>query len=370
MNIIHIVYKRIFKPFFFTFTNPEKIHDFMLLFGAGLGKSSIIRSITSKLLSYQNEALKQTIKGIDFSNPVGLSAGFDKNADMINIFPSIGFGFAQIGTITNMSYKGNPKPRLYRLPKSKSILVNYGLKNIGVDAIIKKINNRRHDNVVLSMSIGRTNCKETADPEFGINDIHSCFQKIIDSNLGNFYTLNISCPNLYGGNSFTTADSLRKLLEKIYTLDFSKPLFIKMPINLPWNEFKSLLDVAIDFKVDGVIIGNINKDRNDPLIKDKIPEHIKGFASGLPTQKLSTELISKTYNEYHDSLIIIGVGGIFSAQDAYEKIKKGASLVQLITGLVYEGPQLVGQINKGLVSLLRKDGYNNIHEAIGSYHKN
>ena len=147
-----------------------------------------------------------------------------------------------------------------------------------------------------------------------------------------------------------------------------KPVFLKMPINLPWVKFKALLDLAIKYKVAGVIIGNLNKNRQDPVIKDAIPSYIKGSVSGLPTQKLSNELIAKTYKTYGQKLVIIGVGGIFSAADAYAKIQRGATLVQLITGMIYEGPQLIGDINRGLVSLLHHDGYTHLSQAIGSYH--
>ena len=142
-----------------------------------------------------------------------------------------------------------------------------------------------------------------------------------------------------------------------------------MPINLPWKEFKPLCEVALKYKVDGVIIGNLNKNRQDPAIIDEIPKSVQGSISGKPTEKLSNELISKTYREYKKKLIIIGAGGIFSAEDAYEKIKRGSTLVQLITGMIYQGPQLIGEINRGLVKLLEKDGYKNISQAVGAYHK-
>lgn len=226
----------------------------------------------------------------------------------------------------------------------------------------------RCQNTILGISIGRTNCKETAQLERGIEDTRKCLEEIIKSDVGDMYTINISCPNLYGNVSFANPHNLQLLLEKLYSLRIEKPVYIKMPINLSWDEFKELVRVVVLFKIDGLIIGNLNKVRNSPKIIDKIPKHIKGSASGMPTQELSNELITKTYQTYGDKLIIIGVGGIFSAEDAYEKIKRGASLVQLITGLIYEGPQLVGQINKGLVELLKKDGFTNIGEAVGINH--
>ncbi len=150
----------------------------------------------------------------------------------------------------------------------------------------------------------------------------------------------------------------------------TKPIFIKMPLELEWEKFKELLQVAIKYKIDGVVIANLVKDReSNKYIKDEIPENIKGGISGLPTRDLCNEKISLTYKEFGDKFKIIGVGGIFNAEDAYEKIKLGASLVQLITGMIFEGPQLIGEINRGLVKLLRKDGFNNISEAVGTAHK-
>lgn len=369
MNISEVTYTKIIKPFLFKFTEAEDIHEATLSLGHFFGKFAFTRFITKGIFAHENSMLSQEISGIKFKNPVGLSAGFDKNAEIVNLLPSLGFSFGQIGTITNYPYAGNEKPRLYRLPKSKSIVVNFGLKNDGVEKILKRIKESRHKSTILGISVGRTNCKETVAPEAGIKDISSCLSSVIESGLGDMYTINISCPNLFGGESFTAPDSLEKLLGAIYELPLQKPVYIKMPINLPWEEFGKLVDVAVSFKVDGVIIGNLNKVRKSPKIIDEIPEHIKGSASGMPTQALSNELISKTYKNYGDKLVIIGVGGIFCAEDAYEKIKRGASLVQLITGLIFEGPQLVGQINKGLVKLLKADDFEHIGEAIGANHK-
>ncbi len=142
-----------------------------------------------------------------------------------------------------------------------------------------------------------------------------------------------------------------------------------MPINLSWEEFDKLLETAIHYEVDGVIIGNLNKNFQDETLKDKITENMKGGISGEPTKKLSNELISQTYKKYGDKLVIVGVGGIFSAEDAYEKIKRGASLVQLITGMIYNGPQTIGEINRELVELIKSDGFINIEQAVGFYNR-
>lgn len=337
------------------------------MLGQVIGSVAPLRWVTRKVLRYQDPALEQTVAGLKFTNPVGLSAGFDKNAKLLKALPAVGFGFAEIGSITLEAYVGNPKPRLFRLPKSKGLVVYYGLMNQGVEKIVKRIKRNFKGDMVLGISVAKTNCERTATVEAGVEDYYECTKYLEEQQIGDYYTINISCPNTFGGEPFTTPDRLEKLLAKLDTLHIQKPVFIKMPINLPQSETRELLDVIVNHKVTGIVIGNLTKVRDSELIKDTIPEHVKGGISGIPTQKLSNELISFAYQNYGDKLVIIGVGGIFSAQDAYEKIKRGASLVQLITGMIFEGPQLIGQINHDLVKLLKADGYSNISEAVGTF---
>src|SRR3989344_2286407 len=317
LKILGYLYQNLFRKILFLF-DPEFIHDTITYLGKLIGSTKPGQQITENIFFYKSNKLGQDISGIHFANPIGLSAGFDKDANLVNIIPSVGFGFMTVGTVTYQLYEGNPKPRLYRLKKSQALVVNYGLKNIGANKI------------------------------------------------GDFYEINISCPNTFGGEPFTTPDKLDLLLTRLTTLYISKPIFLKMPINIPWEEFKNLLDVTITNRINGVTIGNLNKNRKDPNIKDEIPEYIKGSISGKPTYKLSNDLIRETYKYSGDKLKIIGVGGGFSPEDAYEKIKLGASLVGLITGMIYQGPQLIGQINDGLEKELNKNNLANLAQAIGS----
>jgi dihydroorotate dehydrogenase subfamily 2 len=365
---IKTLYRHLVRPILFL-QNPEMVHNHYTRIGHFLGRYQASKSAIRWLFDYQNSVLTQKILGMCFKNPIGLSAGFDKDANLTNIIPELGFSFMQIGTVTYKPYRGNQKPRLYRLPKSKGIVVNFGLKNIGVKKISQKLKQERKHKFVLSVSIGKTNSPETAAVCCGVEDYYLCLKELLEQDIGDFYTINISCPNMFGGEPFTTPKTLARLLKKLTNLKINKPIFLKMPINLIWNDFKKLLEKAIDFAIDGVIIGNLNKNHNDNAVLDKIPLYVKGGISGKPTWDLSNHLISKTYQNYHNKLIIIGVGGIFSAMDAYEKIKLGASLVQLITGMIYQGPQLIGEINNGLSKLLKQDGYSNIREAVGAYHR-
>lgn len=368
-RIIEKSYKNILKPIYFKF-DPEFIHDRILTLGAIFGRFRITRNLTRIVFSYKSSLLTQNVCGLKFVNPVGLSAGFDKDANLINIISDVGFGFSEIGSVTYSSYEGNPKPRLYRLKKDKGLVVYYGLKNEGVVAISNKIKKKyiRRVDFVLGVSIARTNSKKTAGLKEGIIDYVNCLNYLVQNKIGDYYTINISCPNTFYGEPYTTPESLEKLLYEIKKIKTNKPIFLKMPINMPWVQFDQLLKVIIKYNINGVIIGNLNKDRNSEYITEAFPDSLKGGVSGKPTEKLSNELIFKTYQKYSKRLVIIGVGGIFNAEDAYEKIKFGASILQLITGMIFNGPQLIGQINRELAELIKRDGFKNIQEAIGTAH--
>ncbi len=364
---IRIVYRFVLRPIFFV-QDPERVHNRFLWFGGFLGRYKLTRAFTGWLFDYRNRMLRQRVVGLDFINPVGLSAGFDKDADLIEILPHVGFGFTQAGTVTLKPYGGNPPPRLYRLVKTKGLVVYSGLKNIGIERVIERMKGVKPKHFPISISIGKTNCRDTHSTSGGIEDYYKCFERVIESGIGDFYTINISCPNTFGGEPFTSSKKLYELLEKFQDLKIDKPVFLKMPTDLKWPDYEKLLELAIKHKIDGVVIGNLSKNRKDELIKDKIPAHIKGSISGPPTRMICDELISRTYENYGKRLKIIGVGGISSAHDAYDKIKRGACLLQLITGMIFEGPQLIGEINKGLVKLLKRDGYKSIEDAVGAYH--
>jgi len=363
------LFKYFLKPILFKF-DPEFIHDRFTKAGSFYGKKQITRNVIRKLFRFENKSLEQTVDNNFYKNPILLSAGFDKNADMMNILAPVGFAGMELGSITWKAYEGNPKPRLYRLPKSKGIVVYYGLKNLGVVETIKKFKEERiidtqDKDFVIGASIAKTNNKEVCNVVEGIEDYYQGLSAVVNAKLGDYYTINISCPNTYGGEPFTTPDKLEALLKTIDSLQVDKPVYIKMPINYEWPRFKELLEVIIKHKIAGVIIGNLNKNHQDKTIVERIPENLKGGVSGKPTFELSNELIRKTYKEYNDKLTIIGTGGIFTAEDAYQKIKYGAELVQMITGMIFGGPQVIGEINCGLAKLLKEDGYANISEAIG-----
>ena len=279
-----------------------------------------------------------------------LSAGFDYNARLMNILPSIGLGGEEIGSITARVCAGNPSPTLTRLPQSKSILVNKGLKNDGVDRIIERIEkNRKFKDFVLGISIARTNDEKSVSIEDGIADYLYSFNKFNEKNLGDYFTINISCPNAFGGESFTNPDLLNRLLIEIKKVPCSKPIYIKMPINIPWEQFAQLLNIIDKNKINGVIIGNLNKNYNYLDVRKEAPEKYGGGISGKPCFDLSTDLIKKTKDLYGNRFTIIGCGGIMSAKTAQDKFDAGADLVQVITGLIYKGPSLVKKICNSVI---------------------
>ena len=305
--------------------------------------------------------LGQNIFGINFKNPVGLSAGFDKNATLIDIMPSLGFGFTEVGSITGEKCEGNPKPRLWRLKKSKSLAVYYGLKNDGCELIAKKLQKNKFPCPV-GISIAKTNCKETVDTRIAILDYFKAYQAF--TSIGDYVTINISCPNAFGGQPFADNIKLDALLVKIFSIPKTKPIFLKMSPDLSTKKVDAIIEVASKFKIDGFVCTNVTKNRDNKNIIDKyVPE--KGGLSGKVVADLSDNLIRYIYKKTSGKFVIIGVGGISSAKDAYRKIKAGASLLELITGMIFEGPQLVSNINMGLVKLLKQDGYKNIAEAVG-----
>jgi len=365
-SIIGFGYRNIAKPFLFL-QDPEDVHDRMISLGERLGGKKSAKNLFSRIFSYEDAALGMDIAGIHFKNPVGLAAGFDKNARLTQILPSIGFGFEEIGSITLNPCPGNPRPRLYRLPKSQGIIVNYGLANWGADKILENLSLLNFD-FPLGISIAKTNSKEITTKEAGIADYKGCFEKVIKSNIGDYITLNISCPNTYGGEPFTDPALLKDLFTGLGVLLASKPVFVKMPADIGRENLGKLLDICTEYPIKGAILTNLAKDRTSPSIdREEIGKAIPwGGISGKPVFAKSNDLVSFAYKNFGKKLAIIGCGGIFNAEDAYKKIKLGASLVQLITGLIFRGPQLAGEINRGLVSLLRRDGFHNIKDAVGA----
>lgn len=357
-------YKFIVKPYFFS-QDPERVHDDMISLGKFLGKLKIFNLITKLTFNYNSKILETNILGLNFKNPVGLAAGFDKDAELTDILPAVGFGFIEVGSITGKRCEGNLKPRLWRLPKSKSLVVYYGLKNKGCNEIVERLkkNENKFKNPV-GFSVAMTNIPENAQIENAINDYAYAFEKV--SEIADYITVNISCPNITCGEEklFLIPENLEKLLTRLDQIKFEKPIFVKISPDLELKIIDEILDVLNKHRVSGIICTNLTKKRDKNLVLEKdVPEN--GGLSGLPVKEASDKLLAYLYKKVGHRFVLIGCGGIFSAKDVYRKIRLGASAVQLITGMIYVGPQLIGDINFELKKMIKRDGFKNISEAVG-----
>ena len=319
----------------------------------------ITKKLTSKLFNYQHPSLEQKILGIKFKNPIGLSAGFDKNADLINIMGSVGFGFVEIGSVTAHPFEGNPGTRLKRIVDKESLYVNIGLKNEGSLTIKNKLKNKKFK-IPYGINIAKTNCKENVAPKNAIKDYIFSLKTL--KSFGSYFTINISCPNAFGGQPFTSPELYSSLLYEIEKLKIKKPVFIKLSPDLNKKQIDSILEISENYSISGFICTNLTKKR----LKNT------GGYSGKLVEKSSNNLLSYVYKKLKNKnkkYILIGSGGISSTEDAFKKISLGANLVQLITGMIYQGPSLIGKINYDLVKILEKKGFKSISEAVGSANK-
>jgi dihydroorotate dehydrogenase len=354
------------RPYIFK-TDPEQMHKAVVTFGSILSHSFFTR-IFRHIYAYSHESLRLHVMGKDFHSPVGLGAGFDKNGELISFFPSLGFGFIEIGSVTAQPGKGNPRPRIFRLPTDRAIINRMGLNNDGADTIAQRLR-KKACTIPLGINIAKTHNPEILG-ERAREDFCYTFRKIYHS--ADYIALNISCPNTSEGKTFEEPHALDELLSALKNIEKEfvrkKPLLIKISPDLSYPEIDMILDISERHKLDGYIISNTSLKRNGLMTKKEEISCIgKGGLSGAPIKKKSTDIIAYTHRQLKNSLII-GVGGIFSASDAYEKIKAGASLIQLYTGLIYCGPSLVKNINKGLEMLLKKDGFSSVKEAVGVQH--
>lgn len=361
-------YKHLFRKIFFL-EDAETVHEHTTAFGEKLGHVKIITNLIKSLIRVEDSILEQSFFGIKFENPIGLAAGFDYEAKLTQILPSVGFGFETVGTITNLPYGGNTKPMLGRLPKSKSLMVNKGFKNLGAKKTSDKLKELSFE-IPIGISIGKSNVPQCDTQKKGVEDIINSFCLFENSKIKHsYYELNISCPNLHGNVNFYASRNLKELLTEIDKLHIQKPIFVKMPLEKTDDEIIKILDVTSEYSPKGIILSNLSKNRKNKFLNpeevSKFPAGVGSF-SGKPTFERSNELIKLAYKNFKKRFVIVGCGGVFSAEDAYMKIKLGASLVQMITGMIFEGPQLAAQINAGLIELLKKDGLTHISEAIGA----
>ena len=357
--IIHFLYTRLLKPILFLF-DPEDVHKHFVKVGSFLGKFGLTRWKTKILFNYENQKLEQNILGINFKNPIGLSAGFDKDIELTDVVSSVGFGFEEVGSVTAKPYKGNPRPRLWRLPKTKSLGVWYGLKNEGAEVLSKKLSRKIH-RLPIGVNIAFTNCKENTDVSLAIADYVSGFLSM--EKYADYLTINLSCPNTYSGMPFIVPENYDRLMIEIDKIQTDKPIFVKISPDMSYGDVDVFLEICGRHKISGIICSNLTKNIKQSETIETLPPN--GGLSGKLVYPKALKLLSYMYKKVGNKYVFIFVGGVFSADDAYRAIKQGASLVQLITGMIFEGPQLISEINRGLVERLEKDGFGKISEAIG-----
>lgn len=351
-KIIGNLYQNFLKPFLFRF-DAEKVHDAFVSLGALLGGCYVTRFLVRSIFRYDHPSLETEVHGLKFKNPIGLAAGFDKNGRMLSIMPAVGFGFMEVGSVTGRPCAGNLKPRIWRLPEQQSLVVNYGLANEGVDIIAKRLARKSKSDFLTGTSVAMTNCWDNLKESSAIEDYVKAFTRL--EPVADFLTINISCPNAQGGKMFLEPGPLENLLVALDALPTSKTILLKLSPNLEIEKLDQLLDVIGEHRVHGLICSNLTKEG----------EGQKGGLSGRAVFDKSNRLIAHCYKKVGNKMFIVGCGGVMSADDAYTKIKLGASLIQLVTGMIYEGPQLIGEINRGLVERLKADGLQSIKEAVG-----
>ncbi len=364
---------RAIRPLIFMM-EPEQAHRTLKQVGVFLGNNKVLRKLTGLLYDYSHESLNIEVDGINYRNPIGLSAGFDKDGELTKIYPSLGFGLAELGSFTGEVCPGNPGKRLFRMKKSKSIVVWYGLNNEGAVKISQRLSGENFGDLRVGINAANSNLT----PEFVLEDSISDYLKTMKlfKDIGDYYDVNISCPNTQDGEPFVNKDNLDALLiainKEIRPIS-DKPIYVKLAADMTLEEINIIVDACMEHGMDGVVCTNLAKPEFNsehrseeyPTNKGLLPRG-KGAMSGLPLQRISTNVIRHVYRRTRGQLTIIGVGGIFTARDAYEKITSGASLCHMITAMIFDGPQAMNEINRGLVKLLKADGFDSISQAVGS----
>ena len=372
-NLILRILFRVMRPMIFLM-DPEQAHYSMKRIGVFLGSNYITKAFTSLLFDYGHKSLNVEVDGIQYRNPIGLSAGFDKDGELTKIYPNLGFGLAELGSITGEICPGNPGKRLFRMVKSKSIVVWYGLNNMGAEKVSARLEGQKFGRLRVGINAALSNMSSEFDLDSSIADYLKTMTLFKD--IGDYYTVNISCPNTQEGEPFVDKDKLDALLTAInkhIRPITAKPIYVKLAADMSEQEIDTIVDACVEHKMEGVVCTNLAKPKYNtehrpdeyPTTKGLLPAG-KGAMSGLPLQRISTNVVRHVYRRTRGKLTIIGVGGIFNARDAYEKITSGASLCHMITTMIFDGPQNINEINRGLVKLLKADGFSTIAEAVGS----
>ena len=341
------MYKGFLRPILFLL-NPETVHHLVVGLLKFLFILPFVKLIFKSVFSIEDKNLRREVFGLTFDNPVGLAAGFDKNASLYNQFAAFGFSFIEVGTVTPVGQPGNARPRSFRLPGDKALINRMGFNNSGTDKVVERLQKRK-TRIIIGGNIGKNTATDNED---AIEDYARCFTALYD--VVDYLVINVSCPNISDLSHLQDREQLKGILERLSSLrsgmSHVKPLLVKISPDLNFQQIDDVIDLIGEYGLDGIVATNTTITRNnlqsDNLIVKKIGN---GGLSGKPITGRSTEIIRYIHNKTGGKLPIIGVGGIMSVRDAIEKLEAGASLIQLYTGFIYEGPALVKRINKALV---------------------
>lgn len=337
------MYQSIIRPLLFKF-DPEKIHHFTFSALRTAFKTPLVSSVLKKRFGMENPSLEREVFGLKFKNPVGLAAGFDKDAKLYKELSGLGFGFIEIGTLTPKPQVGNPKKRLFRLKEDQAIINRMGFNNEGVEEAVKRLK-ENNGQVLIGGNIGKN--KVTPNEE-AVEDYKFCFEALFE--WVDYFVVNVSSPNTPNLRALQDKEPLMKLLNTLQQLNQKKtnpkPILLKIAPDLTDSQLMDIIEIVSETKIAGVIATNTTISR-DGLISDNKEE--MGGMSGKPLLNRSTEVIRFLAEKSNRAFPIIGVGGIHSAEDALEKLEAGASLVQLYTGFIYEGPRLIKKINQAIL---------------------
>lgn len=348
------------KPLLFRLA-PESAHHFAI--GASAALERALEALDHTPSPVTSAALRQEVAGVAVPNPVGLAAGFDKNAEAPHAWAMFGFGFAELGTITRHAQPGNPQPRLFRLAEDRAIINRMGFNNMGADEAARRLRSSLAQRPAVPIGLNLGKSKITLLEE-APDDYAYSFKLLAP--LADYIVVNVSSPNTPGLRDLQDeahlAEILRRLADAAEALDTRPPVFVKLAPDLADDSLVALAEVAQDAGAMGLIATNTTVGRTG--LRTASDE--AGGLSGAPLRDRSTAVIRHLYQNVDPKFPIIGVGGIFSAKDAYEKIRAGACLVQIYSAMIYEGPFLAKRIARGLEALLRRDGFGNIREAVGT----
>ena len=345
------MYKWLIRPLFFS-VDAEKIHHFVFRNLKFVSRIPGVRPLLRGLYSVADTRLEKRILGITFKNPVGLAAGFDKDAKLIDELDALGFGFIEIGTVTPLPQSGNDKPRLFRLPQDQALINRMGFNNEGVEAAMRRLKEKK-SNIIVGGNIGKN---KVTPNENALNDYALCFEVLFP--YVDYFVLNISSPNTPGLRELQDKEPLRKLLMHVKQLSASKgvykPLLLKIAPDLVDSQLDDIIEILKATKLDGVVATNTTISREGLSTSNAEVQAIgNGGLSGKPLTERSTYVIRYLRQKLGPQFPIIGVGGIMSTDDAIEKLKAGADLIQIYTGFIYEGPGFVKQINNAILQNLK-----------------